>query len=426
VKSPTFNSALLLFENMIRLLVGLFLSVWMARSLGPESYGIFSYVISFMAIFTTISIFGNEDLLVRELSEQTESTRAKTIHTAFLMRSVTSGLGYILCNLAAYFLSHSNPQIQFFIFILSTATLFKALQASEFYFIAKQDLTKLVLVRNALFLLLSGIKFYLLFIHSLVEAFIWMACLETILFSVASYLLFWMSERKVSFTFKERFKEVPIMLKLSWPIMLVSFAVMAMGKIDQLMIAHFHGEAMLGQYAVAVKFVELSGFLPLILISSYFPKILSGTPKERSWRFSYLFGLFFWLGLSAAIVFTLIAKPLIAILYGDQYLSASAYLALYAWLMLLFYFVLAQQRFLMSRDKNQLILSYSMTALILNIALNFILIPIFEVRGAIAASCLAYVLSQLIFHFVSEDIKESHALLFSGIRLVLAERRLLP
>ncbi|WP_432772791.1 hypothetical protein [Francisella salimarina] len=45
------NTSWLLIEKIIRMVVGLFVGVWIARYLGPKQFGVFSYAQSFVALF---------------------------------------------------------------------------------------------------------------------------------------------------------------------------------------------------------------------------------------------------------------------------------------------------------------------------------------------------------------------------------------
>ena len=49
--------------------------ILIARYLGAEQYGLMNYVISYIAIFITISIFGLDAIEVREFSKLSNSNR---------------------------------------------------------------------------------------------------------------------------------------------------------------------------------------------------------------------------------------------------------------------------------------------------------------------------------------------------------------
>jgi len=52
------NTSWLFFEKILRMIVGLFVGIWVARYLGPEQFGLFSYAASFVGLFTAFATLG--------------------------------------------------------------------------------------------------------------------------------------------------------------------------------------------------------------------------------------------------------------------------------------------------------------------------------------------------------------------------------
>ncbi len=61
------NSSWLFAEKILRMVVGLFVGVWVARYLGPEQFGLFSYALSFVGLFAAVATLGLHGIVVREL-----------------------------------------------------------------------------------------------------------------------------------------------------------------------------------------------------------------------------------------------------------------------------------------------------------------------------------------------------------------------
>ena len=57
----------MLGEQLLRIVSGLFVSIMVARYLGPKNFGLFNYVLAYIAIFSGIARLGLDDILVREL-----------------------------------------------------------------------------------------------------------------------------------------------------------------------------------------------------------------------------------------------------------------------------------------------------------------------------------------------------------------------
>ena len=46
------NTSWLFSEQILRMVVGLFVGIWVARYLGPERFGMFSYVLAILSLYT--------------------------------------------------------------------------------------------------------------------------------------------------------------------------------------------------------------------------------------------------------------------------------------------------------------------------------------------------------------------------------------
>jgi len=61
------NSGWLMFEKLLRMAVGLFVNVWIARYLGPENFGLLSYALAFAFLFLPLVTLGLDEIVVRNL-----------------------------------------------------------------------------------------------------------------------------------------------------------------------------------------------------------------------------------------------------------------------------------------------------------------------------------------------------------------------
>lgn len=66
------NTSWMMAEQMLRIIAGLLVGIWVARYLGPQQFGLFSYVLAFTAIFGGIAKLGLDGIMVRELVNHPE------------------------------------------------------------------------------------------------------------------------------------------------------------------------------------------------------------------------------------------------------------------------------------------------------------------------------------------------------------------
>ena len=83
------NTSWLFFEKFLRMAVGITVTVWIARYLGPEKFGLFSYAQAFVILFSSIAALGLDSIVVRELVKD-ERKRDFIIATAFYLKFVSA------------------------------------------------------------------------------------------------------------------------------------------------------------------------------------------------------------------------------------------------------------------------------------------------------------------------------------------------
>ena len=69
------NTSWVLFERVLRIFVGIFVTVWVARYLGPEQFGILSYAIAIVGLFSAFATLGLDSITVRELVKNETNTK---------------------------------------------------------------------------------------------------------------------------------------------------------------------------------------------------------------------------------------------------------------------------------------------------------------------------------------------------------------
>ena len=91
-----------------------------------------------------------------------------------------------------------------------------------------------------------------------------------------------------------------------------------------------------------------------------------------------------------AIPITLLAKPIINILFGSGYLESVIVLRIYVWSSLGLFLGTVAYQFLITENKVKIIFIITVMAMVINIGLNLIFIPNFGLVGASWATLISY------------------------------------
>ena len=95
-----------------------------------------------------------------------------------------------------------------------------------------------------------------------------------------------------------------------------------------------------------------------------------------------------WIGLAAGLAITLLGKWIILILYGETYLAATSSLRISAWYTMFAMLGTARGVWIVCEDKGKYVKYYLGAGAIINVILNYVLIPYFGPAGAAAATLL--------------------------------------
>lgn len=267
------NISWLFGEKVLRMVVGLFVGIWIIRYLGPEQFGLLSYAQAFVGLFVTIATLGLDSIVVREIVKN-ESRVSEFIGTAFYLKIIGAFLVLLLLVIAINFTSDNN-QTNTLVFIIASATIFQSFNVVDMYFQAKV-LNKYVAYINIISLFISStVKITLVLNEAPLIDFAWVVLFDSFVLAYGFvYFLVKKSTLKIKkLVFK---KEVAIsLLKDSWPLILSGIVISIYMKIDQVMIKEMLNAEAVGQYAAAVRLSEAWYFIPMVIIPSLFPAIIN-------------------------------------------------------------------------------------------------------------------------------------------------------
>ncbi|WP_127717857.1 flippase [Halobacteriovorax sp. HLS] len=403
-------------EYSFKILLGTAVSVWVARYLGPRDLGNLSYVISFVLVFAPIFTMASEEVIIRSLV-QNKSNHNFVMGSSFVLKVIGSFVGILLVNGLIYILNKDEVLIRTGVLIYSVSMFLKSFQVIDNYFLSTSNIKVISYSRNLIMLILSIVKVVLIFNNSQWLNFVLVSCLELLLYAVF-YIFVYCKNGHNLLQWRFDKSEFRGLVKPVVPLVVISFCSVGVAKLDQIMIMNISGSIELGRYAVAVKLIELWQFVPLALISSLYPAIVSNfsTSKELYvYGVKKLYALILVFSLSLAIGTTIFSDLVIELLYGQQYDGAGGILALYVWTVVFLYLTIARNKIFIIESLLNLELVVVVLTLIFNVALNYFLIPSFGAKGAVGASILSYLFANVVVSIFSVKLRGALYLMWDSI-----------
>ena len=428
------NTAWLFTEQVLRLIAGFFVGVWVARYLGPEKFGLFSYALAFVSIFQGIAKLGLDGIVVRDLVQEPEK-RDVYLGTSFWLKLLGGIITFLIITIIlviqSLLTSHFSPltshfslltshfftETNIYILIIAFGIIFQSFEVIDFYYQATVQANYISIRRIIQLILSSIIKIFLVFIGADLIWFVLVSLFDIISLSIMGWLIY-RSQGLPNFV---RYFDIEIgkkLLKDSWPLLLSSITIMIQARIDQIMLKQFIGFRELGNYVVALNIIEVLGFVPMILHQSLLPAIVDAKKKSKNIYYNRLldyYRLMFSLFLIAFIILFFCGDIIIRFLYGNKYEIASQIISLIAFRLFFAYMGVAKGAFITTENLFRYSLLTSIAGAILNVTLNYILIPQFKSYGAILSSFISFFITIFLFDFFYSRTRINFILMMQAI-----------
>jgi O-antigen/teichoic acid export membrane protein len=418
------NTGWLFFERILRMVIALFVGVYVARYLGPSNYGLLSYAGSFVGLFSAIATVGLDKIVVRDLVNDKEK-RDELLGTAFALKIVGFILLLGLLAVAVRFTTNDSFT-NLLILIIVSATFFQSFNVIDFYF-QSRVLSKYVVHAQIISGILAAIiKLLLIYLRIELIYFAAVMVVESVILATGLITVY-VKQKQNIFNWRIKFDLAKRLLRDSWPLILSGVAVSIYMRIDQVMIKEMIDTCAVGNYAVAVRLSEAWYFIPMAITSSVFPAIINAkkvSEKLYYGRLQKLYALMTWLAIGIALPTTFLADDIIRLLFGVQYQDAAGVLVIYIWAGVFVFLGVASSQYLIAENYTRISFFRTFIGAIVNVILNIILIPKYGINGAAMATLISYFVSVFSIILIPKTYKNSVLMLksfslLSGIRRVL-------
>ncbi len=403
------NISWLMLERFFRMAIVLAVGIYVARYLGPARFGLLSYAVSFVALFSIISILGLNSIIVRELVNKPDD-RDILLGTVFILRVLGSLLVLGILAVVIFF-TDNNSFTRLLIFIIATGLLFQSFGVIQFYFEAKVLSKYCVFSQFSALTIISIAKLVFIFMELSLVYFAIAAVVESIVLSTGLIIVY--TKQKLNILhWVFSLKLAKGLLKNSWLLIFSGVAVSVYMRIDQVMIKQMLNNETVGQYAAAVKLSEACYFIPIIICNSLFPAILNAKNHSTNLyhiRLQKLYSLMTWTALPITLVVTFSANHIVQFLYGAKFLQAGPVLAVHIWASVFIFLGVASGKFLIAENYVKIIFCRTFAGMIVNIIANIILIPKYGANGAAVATLISCSIATFFIAFIPKT--RTHAVL---------------
>ena len=396
------NMAWLLFSQGSTRLLGFAAGTLVVRRFGPEMFGEYSYILSFVMYFGFLSDGGLGRYLIRDAAAARPGNERYPGEQVFSqvmgLRIALAVLWYVLMLVLALATGAGGGRLLGI--AIAGGTLFTGAISGPFasMFFAREQMRAASLSAVTGSLANAAALAVVLALGGSVIA----ALTAVTLAGIAPVVvLVWMWRRQLPIP-RPRMARRPWLeaLRRSFPYLVLGVVGLVYFRIDAMLLTWLQGPAATGLYVAAYRLLDAVTDLPGVVVAALFPAFARGHLHNRAdLRRSYqrIGALLTLGGLLAGGALFLTAGPLMRLLYGMDFAESAAVLRLLAVAVALIFADTANTLVLYSRPELRNVVWLSLVTTAANLVLNLVLIPRYSSQGAAVATIASTVLSLAIF-----------------------------
>lgn len=412
------NVSWIFFGNIVHAILQYALNIVCARSFGTNDYGLINYASSLIAFFVAIGTLGFNGIVTKKFAENERRT-GEYIGTSIVARMLFSVLSICFLQIIVRFANSDEPELHLIVFCQSLQILFGTTDLVIYWFRFKNKAKIVAIIRLVAFSISALLRVIAIVWYHNIALYVLGVSLE---FGFFSALLLWYYFKQYK-SYKLRFdRQVLIsMLQISYPFIFSAVLSTIYGQTDKIMIKGVLDNSSVAMYSVSLTLAGAIAIIPIALIEGFRPDIMSyklSNQRLYKKRLQQLYGLVFWICTIYCIFITIFAKHIILFLYGSAYLGAVPSLSLIVWYSSFSYFGAINNLYMVAEDKTSWVQVTTLVGALMNIALNFVLIPVWGIVGAAAASLITQIVVNFIMLYVIKSLRENFRILLQGILLI--------
>lgn len=394
------NSSYLLIAQFLVKIVSFFYTVFLARILGVENFGLFTVALSYFSLISAVADFGISRYLIRELARGHKDV-STLVSNILILRLTAIAVVFAVFSVGMSILDPNIDRVSLTLIALLSIFPQAVALTIDGVFVA---VNKFKL--SAFGLVILSVVTAILGVGLVYSGFGPMGASAALFFGELLYalfmaFLFW----KQKFVFKPAI-ETKILKEIivgSLPYGLLGVLGLLYFKIDTILLSYMRGSFETGIYAVAYRFLEAIIFIPSAISTALFPILakLHDSDPEHVKRIYYK-GLWVMLILSLPILIGyVLILPVIINFFLPEYVQSIYALQILSLTIPLMFLHTPATVALLSTDKYiKEVIFISVGTLAFNLVFNILLIPHFGYLAAAFITVLSEALSLLSFYLL--------------------------
>lgn len=396
------NTGILFTSQIISYILVFFVTMYTARYLGADGFGIISIALALTGIFGIFTDLGIGTLAIRNIARD-KFLKDKYVANIILIKIFLSILTFGLIIVTVTVFNYPEA-VKYVIYLITLSTIINAFSSSFTMVLQAYEQMEVPAVNSILnsIIIFSGvlIAIYLdkdIFFFASLYIIGSLACL---IFNFSVYTWkFPLPPIHIDLNFWK------YIIKEAWPFTITGIFVNIYFRIDSVMLSIMVGTSAVGIYNSAYRILMVLLFIPAVFITALFPAIsrhfktaqnLLKLEYEKSLKYLSLISIFILIN---GIFF---AEEVIYLIFGSGYSSAVLILQILMLVVPIIFLTSLFGNILSAINKQRFVSIVAVLNALFNVAINIILIPKYSYMGASVATVLTELLGFiLMFSYIN-------------------------
>lgn len=386
-------------------------SIWLIRHLDNSHWGSISLLVSYHGMFSVFSGIWLKDWVIKAIVEgrKIETLLGSVAFIAVLL----SVFGFVVCGVSFMLFFPQYSFLKNFMWIQAGNLLTTPFHVVYFYFdaIKKPQLINQV---NAYYAICAGIcKVICVEMKPFsFSTFLWLQLGCSLGLSMVYYGLI----KSEGLGFRKWQIELPLVLEMSkgaWAVFVSKIIGLAQSKMDVLLLASLLNLSDTGRYSSALRLVEASYFVPVLLFTHQYPRLVEAKRLSEMLFFKKM-RQYLQVSVGTSVVFVVmmwVSAPLFERILEVRQLS---------WLIgglslnLLFYMLdMARSSLLFTNNLTHLMIPIQVISCLLGVVFSYLLIPVWGIYGAIMSAWITGIWQCWLSNYIFRETRFIPSLLCS-------------
>ncbi len=398
------NVSWILIQNIFSMICSIFVTAIVARHYGATGYGYINFAQSFVALFSFIAIMGTNHIIMKDLSEEKIDTGV-VIGSNLFVRIILAIAALIVSQGISLLLYEKKINVLILLFNLNT--ILCSFDVFSYYAQSKLQNKYISISKIISITIFSILKLIVVFLNLDLKFFVLTYLIETIIYSILLYVSYKKININKTIKWKVDYSYIKVLLNKGKYYALASLMVTIYLRIDQVMLGTMISDkAQVGIYSAAVRISEIWTFVPISIITSYKPIIISKKDKSNfDKELSKLYNIVSFVCFIFVIAICIFGRLGIYILYGNEYINA--YIPLIILTIGIWFGVLGNIHYIwmICENKEKYSTFYSFSGCVTNVIFNSLLIPKYGIIGAAIATLISQISSNILSFYLIKDAR---------------------